>query len=108
MYLFRLAKASSYRELSAQFNISDRYCTSVAWEVGSAIRIVFGSEISWPSRQEAMRSVDVFRARVGIANCVAAMDGTDISHRPAMATRHAEYSHKKAPAIKLHAVCNSE
>jgi hypothetical protein len=75
MYVSRLATGSTYRAAAAEFDMSDRYATTVASAVARAIMAAFATEIAWPNRAEALRSRDVFLARTGIANCVAAMDG---------------------------------
>jgi hypothetical protein len=76
MYISRLAEGRSYRSVAAEFDMSERYASSMAAAVAAAIITAFRTEIAWPTQTEAMRSRDSFLQRTGMANCVAAMDGT--------------------------------
>ena len=108
MYVSRLATGASYRDLAVRFDMSDGYVTRVVQRVSIAIADVFKTEVSWPSREEAVQMVHTFQARVGIVGCCGAADGTDIHIRPRAATKQAEYNIKQFHSFKLHAVVDSE
>lgn len=108
LYIARLANGTTYRELGQLYDVSDSYASRIAARVSNAIVSVFGNEISWPSRAEALHSRDLFFARHGISGCIAAVDGTDIRLRADSSTRLAQFNIKKFYSFKLHAMVDNK
>lgn len=108
IYVQRLATGASYADLAAHYDMSDGYVRRIADRVSQAISAVFCAEVSWPTKQEAVRMAHVFEQRVGIVGCVGAVDGTDIRIRARKATKQADFNIKQFHSFKLHAVVDSE
>jgi len=79
IFLFHIAQGEAYTSVSIQFGVGKSTVSTIIGDVSQAtVRHLSSEHIRFPNVDEAMRSMEYWRAQSGIPGIVACIDGSHI------------------------------